>query len=173
MDILDQTVRDIYFISPTSDQNVKLRKWRGLWLLKFKLLLKKGRNSMEFYSETSRMMFAFPVYRSTLYLAARLLEVSLSKNDVTGVSFKKDQFIEALALAQPPARIIEVAKVRSQFEFEGGWVEIADVEFPGFQTQTISIHSPRIEAVESALDKLRPDSRMEAMNYVQACRRWG
>ncbi len=124
-------------------------------------------------SETSRMMFAFPVPRSALEMAARLLGVKLSENDTEEIALKKERFTESLAISQPPARIVEVAKVRSQFEFEGGWVELADVIFPRFQTQTISIQSLQIEAVESMLDELEIDSQMEAMNYVEACRRWG
>ncbi len=171
MNILDQREEDIYFISPANDQNVKLRKWRGLWLLKLKLLLRTGKDSIELYTESPRMMFAFPVPRSTLEIAARLLAVK--PPETTEFSFEKDQFIEAMERASPPALIIRVSKVRSQFEFDDGWVEIAEAKFPRIDTQTISINSHHREAVEKILGELEPDSALEAMNYVEACRRWG
>ncbi len=171
MNILDQREEDIYFISCLNDQNVKLRKWRGLWLLKLKLLLRKAANSMELYTESPRMMFAFPVPHSTLEIAARLLAVKLP--ELAEVSFEKDQFTEAMERASPPALIVRVSKVRSQFEFDDGWVELAEVKFPRAEMQTISIQSPGLEAAEKIMSELGQDAALEAMNYVEACRRWG
>lgn len=171
MNIVDQQEEDIYFISPTNDQNVKLRLWRGIWLLKLKLFLRKGTDSIELYSESQRMMFAFPVPRQTLAIAARLLAVKPA--ETAEFSFEKDQFIEAMERAQPPALVVRVSKVRSQFEFDGGWVEIAEAKFPRIETETISIHSSQMEAVEKIIDELDIPSSLEVMNYVEACRRWG
>ncbi|MEW6207493.1 MAG: hypothetical protein AB1631_03945 [Acidobacteriota bacterium] len=171
MNILDQQEEDIYFISPANDQNVKLRKWRGMWLLKLKLFLGKGTDSIELYSESPRMMFAFPVPRQTLAIAARLLAVNPAVTEE--FSFEKDQFIEAMERALPPALVVLVSKVRSQFEFDGGWVELAEAKFPRIETETISIHSPSMEAVEKIIDELDVPPSLEVMNYVEACRRWG
>jgi hypothetical protein len=171
MNIRDQQEEDIYFISPANDQNVKLRMWRGMWLLKLKLLLRKESNGIELYSESQRMMFALPVPRQTLEIAARLLAIKLP--DTAEFSFEKEQFIKAMLRAAPPAAVASVSKVRSQFEFDDGWVELAEVKFPRTQTQTISIHSPSLKAVRKILGELGPDSAIEVMNYVEACRRWG
>jgi hypothetical protein len=171
MNIVDQQEEDIYFISPANDQNVKLRLWRGLWLLKLKLFLRKGTNAIELYSESQRMMFAFPVPRQTLAIAARLLAVKPA--ETAEFSFEKDQFIEAIERATPPALVVRVSKVRSQFEFGQGWVEIAKAKFPRIEIETISIHSPQMEAVEKIIAELDIPSSLETMNYVEACRRWG
>jgi len=173
MGILDHQGEDIYFVSPTSDQNVKLRRWGGRWVLKLKLLLAKADHSMELYSETSNMVFPFPVQASALYRAAQLLDVSLGSSPAEDEMLGDERFIESLVNSDPPARRVDVSKTRSQFDFEGGSVELAEVSFPTAHKQTISIHSTDMESVKKILSILEPGPELEAMNYVEACRRWG
>ncbi|HWP45457.1 MAG TPA: hypothetical protein VNO14_19615 [Blastocatellia bacterium] len=172
MGILDQQGEDLYFISPASDQNVKLRRAGGRWVLKLKLLLATSDNSIELYSETSKMVFSFPVPAIVFHQAARLLGVSLETSLDEKAEVSDQQFIESLVTASPPAASVEVAKIRSQYDFECGWVEIADVSFPRGRVQSLSVHSPEIESVRSILSLLQPGPELEAMNYVEACRRW-
>jgi hypothetical protein len=172
MGILDQSGEDIYFVSPTSDQNVKLRRWGGRWVLKLKLLLAKADRSMELYSETSKMVFPFPVQASVLHRAAQLLEVSLGTSPAREEMLSDQQFIQSLLDSDPPARRVDVSKTRSQFDFDGGWVELAEVRFPGAQIHSISIHSPELDTVKKIVSQLKPGPELEAMNYVEACLRW-
>ena len=163
---------DLYLISEASDQNVKLRKWGAEWLLKLKLLVDKAERAIELYSESSTMVFGFPVSEGELLFAAHLLGVHL-KSPLDKERFSDEEFIDALVQSSPPATRVEVSKVRSQYAFDGGWVEFADVSFPSKTVQTLSIHSPERETVEKILDSFDPNAELEAMNYVEACRRWG
>lgn len=162
---------DFYLISDASDQNVKLRKWGTEWLLKFKLLISKAAREVELYRESSTTVYRFPVSSGELEFAANLLDVRL-KTQAQKNSFTDFEFIDELLAASPPALKVEVSKVRSQFDFDDGWVELADVTFPGHRTQTLSIHSAERETVGKIIDFLKPDRELEVMNYVEACRRW-
>ncbi len=174
MGIRDQSESDLYLISPTSDHNVKLRKSGDEALLKFKLLLVSKPGSIELYSESAKFFYGFPVSGEILEQAAGLLHTELPDIELSDdSSFDEDQLIDLLARTTPPVTTVEVSKSRSQFRFDNGWVELADVEFPRARMQTLSIHSAEIEAVRQILDELKPCSEIEAMNYVQACRKYG
>jgi len=170
--ILDHRGIDLYLISEASDQNVKLRKWGAEWLLKIKLLVSKAPRGVELYSESSTTVYRFPVSASELQFASSLLEVHL-KTPLDTNSFTDTEFINALVSSSPPAVRVEVSKMRSQFNFDGGWVEMAHVSFPRKRTQSLSIHSAERETVEKILDQLQPGAELKAMNYVEACRLWG
>ncbi len=163
---------DLYLISEASDQNVKLRKWGAEWLLKLKLLVDKAERAIELYSENSTMVFRFPVTEGELLFAAHLLGVQ-PKTPLDNNSFTDEEFINALVSSSPPAARVEVSKVRSQFDFDGGWVELAHVNFPRKTVQSLSIHSRERETVEKILDSFELGAELDAMNYVEACRRWG
>ena len=163
---------DLYLISPVSEHNIKFRKWNRGWLLKFKLLLDKSPESIELYSESARQVFKFPVDPKRLKKAASLLNTTLPKKPPTSPLTRK-QFLKALESASPAISMIEVSKVRSQFDYEEGWIEVADVDFPHRQVQSVSVHSPSFEAVKKIVEQLEPGSDLDVMNYLDACRRWG
>lgn len=173
MGIEDAPGEDIYLISALSDQNVKLRKWGDEWVLKFKLMLKRGPRGAQLYSESASMIFRFPVGDDIAAMAAKLLSVRLPDQNVVKPTFDKDEFTAVFEQASPAASIIKVSKVRSQFDIAGGWVELADMTFPCAQSQSISIHSADVESVLAILDELNPEADLEIINYVEACRRWG
>jgi hypothetical protein len=117
------------------------------------------------------MVYEFPVSIGQLEFAARLLGINLratGNND-----FSAREFVDALKSASPPALEVKVSKKRSQYSFDRGWVEIAQVSFPATHVQSLSIHSNERDAVEEMLDLLEPGPELEVMNYVEACRRWG
>ena len=66
-----------------------------------------------------------------------------------------------------------VSKRRSQYQFEKGWLEMADVKFPTRDIQSVSVHSSEIEVVKEMIERLQPGDELEPMNYIEACRRWG
>ncbi|MCI0489621.1 MAG: hypothetical protein L0229_23785 [Blastocatellia bacterium] len=173
MGVSDHTGEDVYLISPASDHNVKLRRSEGRWILKFKLLLATAQRSIELYRESASLIYNFPTGRNIIEEAASLLCTELPASVAPAASFEAEEFVEAMAGCSPPVVKIEAVKVRSQFQFELGWVELAHVRFSRHLTQSLSIHSPHVEAVEEMLDTLRPGPELEAMNYVEACRRWG
>ena len=173
MGVKDHPGEDLYLISPTSDQNVKLRQWRDGWVLKFKLLLTTAPHAIELYTETAGWVYRFPIGRKLLNHAAQLLGTKLDHIPKSSTKLSSEEFIDALAHATPPIGEVRVVKVRSQFDFEDGWVELADARFPNRSVQSLSIHSLRTEVVETILDQLGTCPEMEVMNYVEACRRWG
>ena len=172
MGIVDHQGVDLYLISPASEHNIKLRKWNRGWLLKFKLLLDKSPDSIELYSESARQVFKFPVEPKRLKRAASLLNTTLPKKS-PALPLTRKQFLKALESASPAISMVEVSKVRSQFDCEEGWIEVADVDFPHRQVQSVSVHSPSLEAVKRIVEQLEPGSDLDVMNYLDACRRWG
>jgi hypothetical protein len=169
--IRDIAGTDIYLIAPVSEQNVKLRLTDRGWMLKFKLLLEKQEDGIELYHETARWTYAFPITLATVQEAARLLDVKLVEASLQRDRFEMTEAIAALSGATPAIVQVITKKVRSQYQFAGGWVEIADVDFGHRQVQSLSLHSPTIETVGRMIERFHPDSGLTVMNYVEACRR--
>jgi hypothetical protein len=172
MSVVAYQGEDIYLISTASDHNVKLRKWGDRWLLKLKLLLATEPGAIDLYNESSEMVYRFPINAEGLQQTAALLGVKLPEIARSKESFSEDEMLEALASSTPPVARVVVTKVRTQFQFEGGWLELADVVFPHHALQSVSVHSYEIKVVEEILTRLRPGPELEAMNYIEACRRW-
>ena len=165
--------RDIYLIPPISNQNVKLRwNFTGLYL-KFKLLIDTRLGQIELYSESVQYTYKFPISFQTLKEAARLLQVALPDAALLSQAFTEDETMRALAAASPPVVRVDVKKTRSQYQFDGGWIEMAGAVCGKHRAQTISIHSDKLEVVERMIESLQPGDELEVMNYVEACRRWG
>src|SRR5262249_10643488 len=172
-DVKDLVGEDVYLVSPLSNQNLKLRKYSGGWLLKFKLLLETRPGSFELYKETAEFTYPFPVSIDTLKGTARLLAIKLPDNVLSVEKFAEQDFVQALAQSSPPALERHVSKRRSQYQLENGWIELADVEFRNRRIQSLSVNSTEFEAVQEMVSRLDPSGELEAMNYIEACRRWG
>jgi hypothetical protein len=164
---------DVYLVSPLSDQNVKLRRCPSGWLLKFKLLVETRLGAFEQYKESAELSYPFPVSLDKLREAARLLAVELPAVSLATEKIGDEEFVEALAQSSPAALRTRVSKKRSQYQFDNGWIELADVEFRTRRIQSLSVNSPEFEVVEEMLLRLSPGEELEAMNYIEACRRWG
>ena len=164
---------DIYLISPASDQNIKLRSSSAGMYLKIKLLLETRPGAFELYRESIQYNYSFPVSFEILEEAARLLKVTLPDDVSATKKFSEVEAVGALARSSPPAVRVDVKKVRSQYQFDDGWIEIGVVEFSRQRAETISIHSVNLEPIRRMIDKLEPGEELEAMNYIEACRRWG
>ena len=164
---------DIYLISPRSDQNIKLRRSARGSVLKLKLLFEARTGPFELYHESAEFTYPFPVSFDRLKAAAQLLGVTLPVAALSLASFDEAQFVDALAESTPPVAETKVSKTRSQYQFDKGWLELADIKFAKRDIQSLSVHSPDIEAVKEMIDRLQPGDELEAMNYIEACRRWG
>jgi hypothetical protein len=171
--LIDIDGEDIYLVSRHNDQNVKFRNYPGGWVLKFKLLVETKPGPFELYNERPEFTFQLPVSLARLTEAAGLLGVKLPEAGLSVESFSKEDFVKALAEATPPVAEIRVAKRRSQFQFENGWLELAEVKFQASTVQSISVHSRELEVVKKMRESLQPGNELEAMNYIEACRRWG
>jgi hypothetical protein len=164
---------DIYLISPHSDQNVKLRRYASGWVLKLKLLFETKTGPFELYNESAEFTYHFPVALDRLKDAARLLGVTLPLAALSIGTFAEAEFVKALAESSPAVAESRVSKRRSQYQFENGWLELADVKFATRSIQSVSVHSPDIEVVREMLERLQPGEELAPMNYIEACRRWG
>lgn len=164
---------DIYMVAASSDQNVKLRRYAKGWVLKLKLLFETNARPFELYNESAEFTYYFPVSFDTLSAAAQLLGVTLPAAASSIKSFAEAEFVKALGESSPPVTESRVTKRRSQYQFENGWLELADVKFATRNTESLSVHSPDIEVVRRMVDHLQPGAELEPMNYIEACRRWG
>lgn len=164
---------DIYLVAPRSDQNVKLRRYTSGWVLKLKLLFETRPGCFELYNESAEFTYQFPVSLETLEETARLLEVKLPDVVLLAATFIEEDFVKALAGSSPEVAETKVSKRRSQYQFENGWLELANVSFAKHDTQSISIHSADIEVVKKMVNRLQLGDELEPMNYIEACRRWG
>jgi hypothetical protein len=169
--IRDIAGTDIYLISLASEQNIKLRLSDKGWVLKFKLLLAKRDDGIELYHETARWTYAFPLSPAVMKEAARLLDVTLPDAALAADAFNEVESMAAFHAAMPTVVSVETRKVRSQYQFDGGWLEIAIVDFGSRQTQSLSLHSADVAVVERMVAQLHPDNSLTVMNYVEACRR--
>jgi hypothetical protein len=164
---------DIYLVAPHSDQNVKLRRYASGWVLKLKLLFETKTGPFELYNESAEFTYHFPVELDRLKDAARLLGVTLPVAALSIGAFAETEFVKAMAESSPAVVQSRVSKRRSQYQFENGWLELADVKFATRSVQSISVHSPDIEAVKEMIVSLHAGDELEPMNYIEACRRWG
>lgn len=173
MGLNDLRAEDVYLVSETSNQNVKLREFAAGRFLKFKLLLETKPGAIELYRESARYTHKFPVSFKRLKEAARLLEVTLPEGIDKDATFGEDALVKMLVKSSPPAIKIKVKKKRSQFQFPDGWLELADVAFKRKRIQSLSIHSRDLKVVKAMIKQLKIGDKMKAMNYIEACRRWG
>jgi hypothetical protein len=171
--ITDIRGEDLYLVSPKNDQNVKLRRYAGGWVLKFKLLLETEPGGFELYQESAQFSYRLPVTLDEVKAAAELLAVELAEHDPTTERFGEQAFVNLLVTSAPPAQETRVSKRRSQYRCGAGWIELADVEFETCEVQSISLHSQHIDEVREMLKSLQPGEELETMSYIEACRRWG
>ncbi len=164
---------DIYLVAPHSDQNVKLRRYASGWVLKLKLLFEAIAGPFELYNESAEFTYHFPVALDRLKDAARLLGVTLPIAALSIGSFDDAEFVKTLVESSPAVAESRVSKMRSQYECENGWLELADVKFATREIQSVSVHSSEIGVVREMLERLQPGDELEPMNYIEACRRWG
>ncbi len=165
--------QDLYFNSPNSDHNIKLRKSIGSdWILKFKLLLATETHSIELYHESNKRLYRFPVRRDVVEETAKLLKITLPENFPTNGRIDADSLIQIFHDSSPQVENILVGKIRSQYQLANGWVELAEVTFPNHRAQSISLHAFERSEVENLLVEYQPGDELEVMNYLEACRKW-
>lgn len=165
--------QDLYLLSPVSNHNIKLRKSLGSdWLLKFKLLVQTEARLIELYQESAKKFYRFPVASAVVKETAELLKTQLPQTNTSLEKLDMDAFVQMLKASTPVIETILIGKIRSQYQFADGWVELAEVTFPKRRTQSISLHAFERGGVENLLDELRLEENFTAMNYLEACKRW-
>jgi hypothetical protein len=171
--VIGRPDNDIYFISPHSNHNIKIREMNGHRVLKLKLLVESGPDSIELYEESLRLVYPFPVSKSVFDEVLSLLKIA-PPGDLSSIqSFGEEGLVRTLSACRPAVNTVEVPKTRSQYVARSGWIELADMLFPHKRTQSISVHSYQKDVVVRTLKDLDIAKGLKIMNYVQACRMWG
>src|SRR5262249_19595037 len=146
---------DTYLISPSTDNNIKLRDLDGRSVLKLKPLLESRADAIELYHESIDMIYEFPVAKSVFDRVCLLLGTGPAGDFSSIQSFGAEGLIRTLSTCRPPVNTVQVSKTRSQFVVQSGWVELADMLFPRKRTQSISIHSYQSQVVKRTLEDLK------------------
>jgi hypothetical protein len=155
---------DLYLISTLTDQNVKLRGSGGQ--LKLKPLLVRLDGGFELYEETERLVFPMPAPPDAIRMAAGLLGIAVE----TAAPLGLDALLDRLAAGAPEVTAVRVRKLRTQYAAGDGWIELAELEFPGARVRSLGIQSRRLELTRALRDEVDPDRVLEPLGYVAACR---
>lgn len=155
---------DEYFVSSSTDQNVKLRAGT----LKLKPLLARLDDGCELYEESERLVFALPVTHDEANRAASLLGLSIGFAD--GTSLDAGALAAAL-LAGPSVARVRILKRRTQYAVGAGWVEVAELESGGVATTSLGVQSTSLAETRRIVAELDPARSLAPMGYVEACRR--
>src|SRR5262249_55674808 len=100
-------------------------------------------------------------------MTASLLGVDTGLRDAAD----RRAFLAAFAGAAG-VRQVGVRKRRTQYVLGGGWIEVADLEFPSARVRSIGVQSPRLSDTRRLRGVLDPGRELEPLGYVAACRRW-
>jgi len=155
---------DLYLVSSATDQNVKLRGDGGF--LKLKPLLARLEDGCELFEESLRWSWSMPVPTDGILSAAALLGIDV---DVHG-PLDADAVVDVLTGSTVEA--VRVRKRRTQYVDGDGWLEVAELVFPGARVQSLAIQSPTIAETRRIRAALDPDAVLAPLSYVDACRRW-
>lgn len=158
---------DVYLISTLTTQNVKLREDGSL--LKLKPLLAALEDGCELYEETARLVFDMPAGDDAVLRAASLLGTRVE----LGSRVHASALLAAFDAQSDVVTTVHTHKVRTQYVAGDGWLELADVTFPGGRVRSLGIQSKHLDETRRLRALVDPDRRLDAMNYVEACRRWG
>jgi hypothetical protein len=157
---------DLYLISTLTDQNVKLREDGGQ--LKLKPLLARVGGGFELYEETERLVFPMPAPPEAIRMAGGLLGIALE----TAAPLGLEDLLARLAADAPEVTAVRVRKRRTQYAAGDGWIEIAELEFPGGSVRSLGIQSRRLDRTRALRHEVDPERALEPLGYVAACRRW-
>lgn len=155
---------DLYFLSPVTDGNVKIRKSNAL---KIKELLTTTHDGIELWQV--RGVFPFPIAPSVLAKAAQVLSVHFPLIDDHSISVER--LIEMAKLARPVLQIILVEKQRAQYYTPKAIVEVAKVRCHKHQLRSLCVEAQSLEHVRSTVTAFDLASLGRPMNYIQMLRK--
>lgn len=147
---------EIYFLSPTGDQNVKVRDR----LMDIKALEKVNPDGLEQWKPV--MKASFPLAAAEVEKVFRTLGVAppaLARAD-----YSLEQFVKELAEPGHGLRVVEVHKKRTRYKIDGCMSEMTEVTADGRQTRTVAIESEDPARVIATVRKLGLDV-FENINY--------
>ena len=147
---------EIYLLSPTGDQNVKVRDR----LMDIKTLEKVNPHGLEQWKPV--MKSSFPLATGEVEKVFRTLGVApppLARSD-----YSLEQFVKELAEPGQRLRVVEVHKKRARYKIDGCMSERTEVIADGRKTHTVAIESEDPARVIATVRKLGLDG-FENINY--------
>ena len=161
-----QSLVDTYLWTPDGPANVKLR----FGDLKFKRLLDSD-GDFQYWQEDENEIYPFPLDADVMSALEQALAITLPGDQRLPVG--RDELMEMLKSAVPPAQILYVEKVRRFFSLpaadgEPVIVELTDILRPE-RIGSVALEHTNIEAVRQALTQLRlTSSALRPLNYLRA-----
>jgi exopolyphosphatase/guanosine-5'-triphosphate,3'-diphosphate pyrophosphatase len=151
-----------YFLSPTGDQNVKVRDR----LMDIKTLEQVNPDGLEQWKPV--MKGSFPLAAAeveTVFSALSVAPPPLARSD-----YSLEQFVKELAEPGQRLRVVEVHKKRTRYKIDGCMSEMTEVIADGRKTRTVAIESEDPARVIATVRKLGLDG-FENINYPRGLKR--
>ncbi len=147
---------EIYFLSPTGDQNVKVRDR----LMDIKTLEQVNADGLEQWK---------PVMKGSFPLAAAEVEKVFSALGVAApplarAAYRMEQFVKELAEPGGRLRVVSVHKKRTRYKIDGCMAEMTDVIANGKKTRTVALELEDPVRVIATARRFGLD-RFENINY--------
>jgi exopolyphosphatase/guanosine-5'-triphosphate,3'-diphosphate pyrophosphatase len=147
---------EIYFLSPTGDQNVKVR----YDLMDIKVLEQVNADGLEQWKPVMKGTFPLPAAEVKKVLdALGVAAPSLSRADYT-----LEQFIKELAEPGQRLRVVNVHKKRARYKIDGCTSEMTDLVADGKKTRTVALELEDPAHVIATVRKLGLD-KFPNINY--------
>jgi exopolyphosphatase/guanosine-5'-triphosphate,3'-diphosphate pyrophosphatase len=134
---------ETYFISPTSDETVKIRAG----LMDIKKLVKTSDAGLEQWRPVMKQGFPIPLEQARRVCAELHVDSPASEQDALSL----EEFLEGLSAGACGVRSIPVHKRRQRYTIGGCTLELTDVTADGKRVRTVAIESEDAERVVSAV----------------------
>jgi exopolyphosphatase/guanosine-5'-triphosphate,3'-diphosphate pyrophosphatase len=147
---------EVYFLSPTGDQNVKVR----YDLMDIKVLEQVNADGLEQWKPVMKGTFPLPATEvKKVFDALGVAAPSLSRSGYT-----LEQFIKELAEPGQRLRVVNVHKKRTRYKIDGCTSEMTDVTADGKKTRTVALELEDPDRVIATVRKLGLD-KFPNINY--------
>jgi len=147
---------EIYFLSPTGDQNVKVRDR----LMDIKTLEQVNPDGLEQWKPVMKGSFPLPAAEvKKVFSALGVVAPPLTRADYT-----IEQFVKELAEPGDRLRVVNVHKKRTRYKIDGCMAEMTEVIADGRKTRTVALELEDSARVIATVRKLGLDGS-ENINY--------
>jgi exopolyphosphatase/guanosine-5'-triphosphate,3'-diphosphate pyrophosphatase len=140
---------EIYFLSPATDDNVKVRDK----LMDIKTLQQVNADGLEQWKPVMKATFPLPAEEVRKVFDA----LSISPPELTRSDYTLEQFIDELAKPGARLRVVNVHKKRARYTIDGCMSEMTDVIADGKSTRTVALELEDPAQVIATVRKLGLD----------------
>jgi len=147
---------EVYFLSPTGDQNVKVR----FDLMDIKVLEQVNPDGLEQWKPVMKGTFPLPAAEVKKVFEA----LGVVPPPITRAEYTQDQFVNELAEPGQRLRVVQVHKKRTRYKIDGCTSEMTDVIADGKKTRTVALELEDPARVIATVRKLGLD-KFPNINY--------